>query len=145
MLKTVLIDESMRRRIVEFVQPTQRDYFSYQNLNLLTAIYDDVHDFYLVQTYFLSECIKRCGDDFDDVRYAVIMKDNIFSVSGFRYRSGGVSISPQNLPLRKGILTLAALYEDENYREYTAVTAPLKAQGVDIHHFTENYLKEHFW
>ncbi len=145
MLKTVLIDEPMRRRIVEFVQPTQQDYFSYQNLNLLTAIYDDVHDFYLVQTYFLSECIKRCGDDFDDVRYAVIMKDNIFSVSGVRYRSGGVSVSSQNPSLRKEILTLAALYENENYREHSALTASLKAQGVDIYHFTENYLKEYFW
>lgn len=145
MLKTVLMDEPMRRRIVEFLQPAQQDFYSYQNLDLLTAVYDDVHDFYLVLSYFLSEGIKRCGDDFDDVRYVVITKNAVFSVSGARYHKGGVSLAVQDQVIRKGLLQLAALYHDENYQERSTLTAPLKAQGTKTHRFTEDYLKEHFW
>ena len=40
-MKTVLLNDKQRKKIVNLVKPKESDYYSYQNLNLLTAVHDE--------------------------------------------------------------------------------------------------------
>ena len=41
-MKIVLLNDKQRNSIIKMAKPTANDYFSYQNLNLLTAVYNEV-------------------------------------------------------------------------------------------------------
>lgn len=148
MLKHVLIDEHLRKRIIRFVKPEERSCLSYQNLDLLTAVYDDENDFYLVLTYFVSECIKRCDDNFDDSEYAVAKNGRIFKISCKEYHYGKkIAISYNERPdiLSNELAVAAILYWNQNYSERENLRDSLQEQGIDTYGFTKNYLKENFW
>lgn len=51
---TVLLNDNQRKKIVDLVKPKENDYYSYQNLNLLTAVYDENTKIYLTLAYYLS-------------------------------------------------------------------------------------------
>ena len=40
-MKWILLDDKLRQRIIKKVKPQKDDYFSYQNLNLLTGVLDE--------------------------------------------------------------------------------------------------------
>ena len=65
-MKWILLNDELRQRIIKKVKPQNDDYFSYQNLNLLTGVLDEESGVILTKTYALSEGLKRCGNDFDD-------------------------------------------------------------------------------
>ena len=51
-MKTVLLNDKQRKKIVKLVKTKQSDYYSYQNLNILTAVYDEDKKIYLTLAYF---------------------------------------------------------------------------------------------
>lgn len=40
-MKVIALNDRQRKKIVKLVKPQRKDLYSYQNLNLLTAVYDD--------------------------------------------------------------------------------------------------------
>ena len=52
-MKTVLLNDKQRKKIVNLVRPKKNDYYSYQNLNLLTAVFDEDTKIYLTLAYYL--------------------------------------------------------------------------------------------
>ena len=68
-MKTVLLNDKQRKKIVNLVRPKENDYYSYQNLNLLTAVFDEDTKIYLTLAYYLSSSIKRTDEHYDDYTY----------------------------------------------------------------------------
>lgn len=57
-MKVIALNDRQRKKIVKLVKPQRKDLYSYQNLNLLTAVYDDKKRIYLTETYYLSTSCK---------------------------------------------------------------------------------------
>lgn len=69
---TVLLNDNQRKKIVDLVKPKENDYYSYQNLNLLTAVYDENTKIYLTLAYYLSSSIRRTDEHYDDYSYVLL-------------------------------------------------------------------------
>lgn len=87
-MKWILLDDTLRKRIIKKVQPQKNDFFSYQNLNLLTGVLDEESGVILTKTYALSEGLKRCGNDFDDAAYIILTEHLSFLLTCGEYFSG---------------------------------------------------------
>lgn len=102
MLKFIAIDKALRKKVVECVTPFRDVPFSAQNIDLKYGVYDSKNGFFLTQSYYLGEFVKRCGDDFVDTEYAVVMKsgllnkDRSFIVSCAEYYNGDILITQHN-------------------------------------------------
>ena len=75
------LNEKQRAKIVEKLQISKNDFLSYQNLDLLTAVYDSQKKFYLTRAYYLSPAMKRTGDTFSDYKYVILKGNVVFVVS----------------------------------------------------------------
>lgn len=106
MLKFIAIDKALRKKVVECVTPFRDVPFSAQNIDLKYGVYDSKKGFFLTQSYYLGEFVKRCGDDFVDTEYAVVMrsgllnKDKSFVVSCAEYYNGDILITQKNMESR---------------------------------------------
>ncbi len=80
-MKIILLNDKQRKAIINMVKPTKRDYFSYQNLNLLTAVYDEEKNVCLTVTRFMSSAITRMDSHYDEYSYALLTPLGCFSVS----------------------------------------------------------------
>lgn len=99
MMKFIAIDKALRKKVVECVTPFRDVPFSAQNIDLKYGVYDSKKGFFLTQSYYLGEFVKRCGDDFVDTEYAVVMrtgllnKERCFIVSCAEYYNGDILIT----------------------------------------------------
>lgn len=80
MLKLVVQSKDVRRLIVDYARTISNK----QNLDLLTAVYNEEKDYYFTLVYFMSDCVKRC-DEPDDYTYVVIKGAKIYPI----YRKAG--------------------------------------------------------
>lgn len=80
MLKLVVQPKDVRRLLVDYA----RTISDKQNLDLLTAVYNEEKDYYFTLVYFMSDCIKRC-DEPDDYTYVVVKGSKIYPI----YRKEG--------------------------------------------------------
>lgn len=102
MLKFIAIDKTLRKKVVECVTPFKDVPFSAQNIDLKYGVYDSKKGFFLTQSYYLGEFVKRCGDDFVDTEYAVVVKagllnkDKSFVISCAEYYNGDILITEHN-------------------------------------------------
>lgn len=80
-MKIILLNDKQRKAIINMVKPTKRDYFSYQNLNLLTAVYDEEKNVCLTVTRFMSSAITGMDSHYDEYSYALLTPLGCFSVS----------------------------------------------------------------
>ncbi|MBO5561083.1 MAG: hypothetical protein J6A07_05480, partial [Firmicutes bacterium] len=84
-MKKILLDDEQRKRIINKVRPDKKDRFSYDGLDLYTAVYDEETDSVLTPTYYVSEFIKRMGDVFDDEIFILLIGRHEFLVKSKRY------------------------------------------------------------
>lgn len=148
-MRFVLLNDIQRREIVNAVTPSSKDKFSYQNLNLLTAVYDEETNSFLTCTYYLSEFIKRSeiADPYDDKKFVLLTDNNVctFGVNeylhGERYRK---IISPvPSVVSSEKLLEMIQYYDkkaDEKFGLIKSLAAQENKSESEYYHFTEEYL-----
>lgn len=148
----VAINEDLRKKIVECIKPDERDFISYQNLDLITAVYDNKKDFYLTLSYYLSESIRRSGDNFDDYEYAIITNNNAFIIKCIEYqcieyRGRKIELTHYNQTngLGEESIISAIKYRNDHYTERCLIQKAAQEQGIDVYGFTKEYLKSNYW
>ena len=80
-MKIVPLSEKQRRKIIKLVKPRKNDMNSYQNLNLLTAVYNEDKKTYLTAAYYMSAAIKRTNEQYGDAIYVLLTPLGCFRVS----------------------------------------------------------------
>ena len=145
-MKAVLLNDKQRDRIIKTVKPSASDYYSYQNLNLLTAVYDEEKDIYLTLSRYMSSAITRIGDNFDDYSFVLLTSTGCYTVS-CQDRAGeyfGV-FSPLPLIIPKGKIEDMIRFYDESFSERRVLG---KEAEKDIDRgdksYTEWYLEGYF-
>lgn len=152
-MKWILLDDTLRKRIIKKVQPQKEDFISYQNLNLLTGVLDEESGVILTKAYALSEGLKRCGDDFDDAAYIILTKHLSFLLKcgeyfpGERFRN---IKSPCPIAISDSLLLEMLNFYADNWK----VGYELKKQAFENgeyaqygrwYNFTEQYLNKNYF
>ena len=145
-MKIVPLSEKQRRKIIKLVKPRKNDMNSYQNLNLLTAVYDEDKKTYLTAAYYMSAAIKRTDEQYSDALYVLLTPLGCFRVSckeSAGQYTGVFSPLPFLLSSKK-ILEMIQYYND-NFSERRRLGKEIKkdivSEDVD---FTEWYLDK-YW
>ena len=146
-MKIVLLDDKQRKKIVKLVNPQEKDYFSYQNLNLLTAVYDEDTKIYLTLVYYLSSSITRMDDHYDDYSYVMLTPMGNHFV-GCKQRAGEYTGIYSPLPLlisKNKILEMIQYYQHSFSERYSMKKEVEEKMDLGGKGFTEWYLeKYHF-
>lgn len=145
-MKVVALNDKQRQKIVKLVKP-QRDLYSYQNLNLLTAVYDENKRLYLTETYCLSAAIQRTDERFDTHQYALLTPLGCFQVS---CKKAGGSYKGVSSPLPILLSGRAVLELIQYYNNSISERLQLKKElqnGMELGDmgFTEWYLTQYYW
>lgn len=146
-MKAVLLDDRQRKKIVNMVKPSEKDFFSYQNLNLLTAVYDEEKNLYLTCTYYMSSSIMRTGDNYNEYSFALLTPLGCFSVSCTE-RSGKCFnvFSPLPLLISNAKLKEMVIFYHESFSERRALKKEAQ-KDIDTGDmsFTEWYLSKNYF
>lgn len=138
----VPLSERQRRRIIRLVKPQKKDLYSYRNLNLLTAVWDEEKNVYLTAAYFLSESIRRTGEQYNEYVYILITALGCFHVR-CRKAAGkytGISSPLPFLLSGRKLLEMIQYYDDsfpERFRLEKEIKGSMVPAGMG---FTEWYL-----
>ncbi|MCI7349448.1 MAG: hypothetical protein MSH60_01685 [Ruminococcus sp.] len=146
-MKIILLNDKQRKAIINMVKPTERDYFSYQNLNLLTAVYDEEKKVCLTVTRFMSSAITRMDSHYDEYSYALLTPLGCFSVSCTE-SAGKYSNIFSPLPLfisGQKIAEMIAYYNDNRSQRRDLANEAVKDTDTNIYSYTEWYLKKHYF
>ncbi len=141
-MKKILLDDEQRKRIINKVRPDKNDYFSYQNLNLYSGVYDEETDCVLTLAYFLTEEIKRVGDDFNDEVYILLIGRHEFTVMCKAYFNGtrGLKSPCPTVVSDEKLLDMIEFYHCSGLESNDKYGIPKEPEN-----FTENYLNEHYF
>lgn len=146
-MKTVLLNDKQRDKIISTVKPASDDYFSYQNLNLLTAVYDEEKNIYLTLSRFMSSAITRTGDNYDEYSFVLLTPMGCFTVS-CNERAGKYSGVFSPLPVLISSDKIQEMIRNyrENFSERRALEKEAKNE-IDTGNksFTEWYLEQHYF
>ena len=143
-MKITLLNDRQRNAIIAMVKPTENDYFSRQNLNLLTAVYDEEKNVYLTITRYMSAAITRTDDPADEYSFALLTPIGCFSVR-CRELAGKLSgiYSPCPLIISGRRITEMIEYYRACVSERRAMEKEaVKAADTGNMGFTEWYLKK---
>lgn len=146
-MKIILLNDKQRKAIINMVKPTERDYFSYQNLNLLTAVYDEEKNVCLTVTRFMSSAITRMDSHYDEYSYALLTPLGCFSVSCTE-SAGKYSNIFSPLPLfisGQKIAEMIAYYNDNRSQRRDLANEAVKDIDTSLYSYTEWYLKKHYF
>ncbi len=146
-MKIILLNDKQRKAIINMVKPTQRDYFSYQNLNLLTAVYDEEKNVCLTVTRFMSSAITGMDSHYDEYSYALLTPLGCFSVSCTE-SAGKYSNIFSPLPLfisGQKIEEMIAYYNDNRSQRRDLSNEALKDTDTNMYSYSEWYLKKHYF
>ena len=146
-MKLVLLNDKQRDKIIRAVKPVESDYFSYQNLKLLTAIYDEETNIYLTLSRFMSSAIARTDDNCDVYTFVLLTPIGCFTVS-CNERAGEYSRVLSPIPLLisgKRIQEMIGTYS-ESFSERRALEKEAKNR-LDLGNksFTEWYLEKYYF
>lgn len=146
-MRIVILNDKQRKKIVNLVKPRENDYLSYQNLNLLTAVYDEDKKICLTLAYYLSSSIKRMDEHYDDYSYVLLTPMGNYFV-GCKGKAGTYSGIFSPLPIiipSKKIREMIQYYEhsfSERFNMKKEVEKDLDLEGKG---FTEWYLKKYYF
>lgn len=146
-MKFVSLNDKHRNQIINTLKPRKNDFNSYQNLNLLTAVYDEDKKTYLTMIYYMSAAIKRTDERYNDESFILLTPLGCFTV-GCRESAGQYknvfSPLPVLLPSAK-ILEMIHFYHD-NFSERRSIEKVIRqnTQTEDAD-FTEWYLNKYYW
>lgn len=151
-MRWVLLDEKTRRRIIRKAAPQKDDFYTYQNLNLLTGVYDEESGVILTKTYYLSEGLKRCGDAYDSAAYIILTKHLSFMLRCGEYFDGEMFRnikSPCPVKLSDSRLLEMLNFYNENASERVALAKQAfeteEYSGYTRYGFTEQYLERNYF
>lgn len=131
-MKIVKLTDAQRRKIVRAVKPSLEDIYSYQNLNLVSAVYNEEYGFYLTMTYYLSQTISRCND-YDEYRFILLFK---VGSAVIHIKNKDCSVSRGVLWIPKSVLQDAIKYYEDSFTERREIE-----RGTGGKSFTKEYLK----
>ena len=143
-MKVILLNDDQRKRIIEKVQPSLRNMYSYQNLDLLTAVLNEKTGNILTLTYYLSAAIKRTDETNNDYRFILLTDKGDVTVSWYE----GENVYVENSsPISKQISTeevkeLIAFYENRFSERWDMRMMEEKKLGLKEKKFTEWYLEK---
>ena len=146
-MKTVLLNDKQRKKIVNLVRPKENDYYSYQNLNLLTAVFDEDTKIYLTLAYYLSSSIKRTDEHYDDYTYVMLTPMGNYVV-GCKEEAGNYKGIFSPLPVlisNKKILELIEYYRHSFSERFSMEKEAKKEMDLEGKGFTEWYLEKHYF
>lgn len=150
-MKWVMLNDKQRKRIIRNVRPQKDNFYSYQNLNLLTGVYDEESGVILTKTYALSEGLKRCGDAYDDAAYIILTKHLSFSFNCGEYFAGerfrNIK-SPCPIAISDSRLLEMLNFYNENSDDFDLKKQAFERgdyPGYTRYGFTEQYLERHFF
>lgn len=146
-MKTVLLNDKQRKKIVNLVKPKENDYYSYQNLNLLTAVYDEDTKIYLTLAYYLSSSIKRTDEHYDDYSYVLLTPIGNYFV-GCKEEAGNYTGIFSPLPMlisNKKILKMIQYYEHSFSERFNMKKEAEKDLDLGGKGFTEWYLEKNYF
>lgn len=89
-MKIIALNDAQRIRIINLAKPDKKDFFSCQNLDLLTAVTDDRGKHVLTMASYLSAAIRRTDDTGNEYEFVLLTKLGGFLVS-CRERAGEYS------------------------------------------------------
>ena len=146
-MKTVLLNDKQRKKIVNLVRPKENDYYSYQNLNLLTAVFDEDTKIYLTLAYYLSSSIKRTDEHYDDYTYVMLTPMGNYVVC-CKEEAGNYKGIFSPLPVlisNKKILELIEYYRHSFSERFSMEKEAKKEMDLEGKGFTEWYLEKHYF
>lgn len=146
-MKTVLLNEKQRKKIVALVKPEKKNFYSYQNLNLLTAVLDEEKKLYLTLAYYLSASIKRTDDHSDDYTYVLLTPLGSYFV-GCREEAGKYKGIFSPLPIlisKKEIQELIQYYHHSFSERFPMQMEAEQELDLGGKGFTEWYLESHYF
>ena len=146
-MKTVLLNDKQRDKIIRTVKPAAEDYFSYQNLNLLTAVCDEEKNIYLTLSRFMSSAITRTGDNYDEYSFVLLTPIGCFTVSCAE-RAGKYSgvFSPLPVLISSNKIQEMIRYYRESFSERRALEKEARSKlDTGNKSFTEWYLEQHYF
>lgn len=144
-MKIVKLTDKQRNAIIKTVKPSADDYNSYQNLDLLTAVYDEEKKYYLTRTRFMSAAITRTDSRGNEYSYALLTRLGCFSISCVE-SAGKYSViySPLLVIVSRGrILKLIEFYENSVFERRAIAREAAEEINAENQSFTEWYLKKH--
>lgn len=146
-MKIVQLNEKQRKAIVKLVKPERKDFCSYQNLNLLSAVYDEDKRIYLTLAYYLSSSIKRTDEHYDEYSYVLLTPFGNYYV-GCREENGEYSGIFSPLPLflsNKRIFEMIQYYRNNFTERRSIEKEAVKEINVEGKEFTEWYLENNYF
>lgn len=151
-MRWIMLDDKLRKRIVRKAAPTKDNFYTYQNLNLLTGVYDEESGVILTKTYYLSEGLKRCGDAYDSAAYIILTKHLSFMLRCGEYFDGEMFRnikSPCPVKLSDSRLLEMLNFYNENASERVTLAKQAfeteEYSGYTRYGFTEQYLERNYF
>lgn len=142
-MEIVILTDSQRKKLIRNLRPSIDDPLSYQNLNLLTAVYDPEKKFYLTCVSFLSSAIRRDGDLSDQYCFTVWKHWYCHKFSCKRFQ--GKYTSQSTVPIlgiqEENILSAIEFYDDEYLVRKALGKEEAGRHGVSYYDFAKWYLK----
>ena len=145
-MKVVLLNDAQRMKIINAIKPSAKDFFSYQNLNLLTAVSDEKNTFLTLARY-MSSSITRTGDNADEYTYALLTPLGCFSILCIE-RMGKITGISCPLPIiaSKSKITEMIGYYHESFSEQRSLKKEaVKEMDLGNKDFTEWYLERNYF
>lgn len=146
-MKVTALNEQQRKKIVKSVNPKRDDPYSYQNLNLLTAVRDENKRFYLTEIYYLSAAIQRTDEQYSTHKYALLTPWGCFQVKCKEDAGNNIVYpTPLSILLPRGTLSEMIQYYQNSFSERFQFKKYL-ISGLDFQDmdFTEWYLTHFYW
>lgn len=146
-MKVTALNEQQRKKIVKSVRPKRDDLYSYQNLNLLTAVCDENKIIYLTEIYYLSAAIQRTDEQYGTHKYVLLTPIGCFQVKCKEDAGNNIVYStPLPILLPKGTVSEMIQYYQNSFSERFQLKKHLISdsdfRGMD---FTEWYLTHYYW
>ena len=146
-MKVIALNDRQRQSIIQMVKPQRNDSYSYQNLNLLTAVSDENNGVYLTETHYLSSDILRTGTRSHTHQYALLTPLGCFPIwcKEVAGEYTGVSSPLPDLLPDRAILELIQYYHDSFSERFRLKIKLQDGIALDDMGFTEWYLTQHYW
>lgn len=141
-MKIIALNDAQRNKIVKLVKPDKKSLYSWQNLDLLTAVSDDSGKYVLTMAYYLSASIRRTDDIDDEYKFVLLTKLGGFMVSG-RENAGKYSGFFSPLPFLISNKKLKEMIEF--YFSCVSERRSLRKQLLSEMNFEGNDFTEWFW
>lgn len=146
-MKPAALSDKQRNRIIRHIRPEKDDYFSYQNLNLLTGVEDEETGKVLTCVYYLSTSISRMPGSNDEYHYILLGKLGAYVFPCSKIPGHEMKVkSPFPAIISDEKLEEMVRYYENSYSERRELGEKVAEKaGVSRYAFTSWYLETYFW